>query len=323
METVRNHIIIKQYIYQDAHNKIIPSNPIDMLEREDCLEKERGLVVMQYANLEGDGLGSGKTVLELGAGIGCKFYAFQHCIMTMSIEKSDERAPRASSSHSCRGREIELTTEIRAAKWVLVKFHKLEKELKLLFSFSKANETQTYMLLSYGFIYSRRLEKICLMPNHFKTRNCGGKRVRVVETNTGSQSLGAESRDQSQFTDAAEMHNDTPLAKGIERTPFVHGVSQQQSSSDCNMFNNTYSPHFPDITGAKGQRSKTKQVLMQVGKRFAFGIADHRISRFRELEFTIGRAASGYTAFLQNGSVHIKMSYNCVVVLKLFLPPVV
>nr|GEV55044.1 DNA-directed DNA polymerase [Tanacetum cinerariifolium] len=54
------------------------------------------------ANLEGDGLGSGETVLELGAGIGFKFYAFQHCIMTMSIEESDERTPRDSSSHSCR-----------------------------------------------------------------------------------------------------------------------------------------------------------------------------------------------------------------------------
>nr|GEX16139.1 hypothetical protein [Tanacetum cinerariifolium] len=67
-----------------------------------------------------------------------------------------------------------------------------------------------------------------------------------------------------------EMHNDTPLAKGIERTPFFHEVSQQQSLSDCNMFNNTSSPHFHDIT--------------DVGKLFAFGIADHKISCFRELE---------------------------------------
>ncbi|GJV28534.1 hypothetical protein Tco_1384982, partial [Tanacetum coccineum] len=59
----------------------------------------------------------------------------------------------------------------------------------------------------------------CYSIHH--NRNCGGIRTGVVETNTGSQSLGAESGDHSQFTDAG------PADRAVENDHF-NTLYQQQ-----------------------------------------------------------------------------------------------
>ncbi|GJS95351.1 hypothetical protein Tco_0802319 [Tanacetum coccineum] len=71
-------------------------------------------------------------------------------------------------------------------------------------------------------------------------------KVANVAKELHGQDLGTEYRDQMQFNDA-ELHSDTSLGIGVDQSPSIHGLSRQQGSPDCYMFNNMFSHEVPYI----------------------------------------------------------------------------